>query len=329
MDGKAVMVLMNDPLRVPIEKAVSEYIGQKWTVKDFKDMKDYASHPSAILSNGSYSVFAKFSSAANGLEQFEIELTGLELLSRLSGISTPTPIGIVSVEGGVVMVQESIPSVKRTSRQWREIGRSLARIHKVKGTQYGLASHCYFGPLYQDNRPMEDWATFYAERRVWTRFMGAINSGNMPTDAIRQVEKLITRLPDLCGPDIEPTLLHGDAQKNNFITTENETFVIDPAVYYGHPEIDLAYMDYFEPVPEDVFIGYQELMPIDPGFHERRDLWRVYGWLSRRCGSGRRRTLGQINQRHSEIYITRRDNDEQKIICTKAFIKMVKLTVDE
>jgi fructosamine-3-kinase len=56
--------------------------------------------------------------------------------------------------------------------------------------------------------------------------------------------------------------------------------VIDPAVYYGHPEIDLAHLGIFQDVPEDVFIGYQELLPIDPGFHERRDLWRVPSYLA-------------------------------------------------
>ena len=274
------MLFFHDPVRIPLEKAVSEYIGQKWVIQEFKDLNDLSSHPSALLSNGSYSIFAKFSNAANGLEQFETELAGLKLLSNLSGVLIPTPIGIIQVEGGVILILESVPSVERTSRQWRGIGRSLAQIHKIKGTQYGLESHCYFGPLYQDNRPMDDWATFYIERRVWPRFMGAINSGNMPTTAIHQVEKLISRLPELCGPDVEPTLLHGDAQKNNFITAKNETFVIDPAVYYGNPEIDLAYIDYFEPVPDDVFLGYQEVMPIDPSFGERRDLWRVYGYLA-------------------------------------------------
>ena len=274
------MLFLSEPIRISLEQAVSEYIGQKWKIDSLNDMKDYASHPAALLSNGSYSVFAKFSSAANGLEQFEIESAGLNLLSRLSGVSTPTLIGILKVEGGFVMLTEAISSVERTSHQWREIGRTLARIHKIKGTQYGLESNCYFGPLYQDNRPMQDWGTFYAERRVWPRFMGAINSGQMTSDAIRMVEKLLPRLPALCGPDVEPRLLHGDAQKNNFITAETKTFVIDPAVYYGHPEIDLAYIDYFEPVPEDVFIGYQEEIPIDPGFQERRDLWRIYGYLA-------------------------------------------------
>ena len=56
--------------------------------------------------------------------------------------------------------------------------------------------------------------------------------------------------------------------------------VVDPAVYYGNPEVDLAHVDYFEDVPEDVFLAYEEIMPIDPGFRERRDLWRVPAYLA-------------------------------------------------
>jgi len=243
-------------------------------------MRDFSSHPSAIFSDGTYAVFVKLSQAANGLEQFELELRGLKLLSEFSGVRTPTPIGNVTVEGGVIMVVEAVTAVERTSKQWREIGRTLAQIHRIKGQHYGLDSHCYFGPFYQDNRPLSDWATFYAERRLFPRLMGAVNAGYVPTSAIQQVEKLISRLPNLCGPAVVPTLLHGDAQHHNFISTADGAVVIDPAVYYGHPEIDLAYVDYFHPMPEDVFLGYQEILPIDPGFHERRDLWRIYGYLA-------------------------------------------------
>jgi protein-ribulosamine 3-kinase len=70
---------------------------------------------------------------------------------------------------------------------------------------------------------------------------------------IQPLERLVSRLPELCGPDMVPTLLHGDAQQNNFISSKRGTVVIDPAVYFGHPEMDLAYVDYFQPVPDDVF----------------------------------------------------------------------------
>lgn len=91
---------------------------------------------------------------------------------------------------------------------------------------------------------------------------------------------LISRLPELCGPAVIPTLLHGDAQQNNFLSTASGAVVIDPAVYYGHPEIDLAALDSFQPVPDDVFAAYQEERPLDPGFWERRPLWRVWGYLA-------------------------------------------------
>jgi fructosamine-3-kinase len=279
-NGATLIPLLADSLRIPIEHAVSEYLGGKWTVKQFRDMKDFSSHPSAIFAGDNYSVFVKLNQAANGLEQFETELKSLRLLNQLAGVLTPTPINNVTVEGGVVMVLEAVQSVERTSIQWRQTGQTLAQIHRVKGKAYGLDSHNYFGPFYQDNRPMSDWATFYAERRLFPRLMGAINAGHMPTSAIHQVEKLIVRLPQLCGPEVTPSLLHGDAQHHNFVSTAHGTVAIDPAVYYGHPEIDLAYVDYFHPMPDDVLLGYQELLPIDPGFPERRDLWRVYGYLA-------------------------------------------------
>jgi protein-ribulosamine 3-kinase len=274
------VLLARDPLRMPLEQVVSEHSGRPWTIKEARDMTEFACHPCAILSDGSYSVFAKFSDAVNGSEQFEIELAGLQLLHERSGILTPTPIGISSVTGGCVLVLEAVPAVERTPRRWRDIGQTLARIHKVKGDRFGLESHGYFGPLYQDNTPTRDWPTFYADHRLRPGLRLAIESGNIPSDVIQQVEKIISRLPELCGPEIVPSLLHGDAQQNNIISTATGAVVIDPAVYYGNPEMDLAFIDYFQAVPKDVFDGYREELPIDPGFWERRDLWRLWGYLA-------------------------------------------------
>ncbi len=272
--------LARNPLRIYVERIVSEHIGRHWTIEDARDMTEFACHHAAILSDGSYSVFAKFSEATSGFQQFEIELAGLRLLSERSGVLTPTPIGIVPIADGSILILEGVEAVDRTPRHWRQIGRTLARIHKIKRNWFGLETNGFFGPLYQDNTPMSDWPIFYAERRLWPGLRLAVDSGNLPPDVIRSVETLISRLPGLCGPVIVPSLLHGDAQQNNFISTEMGAVVIDPAVYYGHPEMDLAAIDYFQAVPDDVLAGYQEELPIDPGFWERRDLWRVWGYLA-------------------------------------------------
>ena len=75
-------------------------------------------------------------------------------------------------------------------------------------------------------------------------------------------------------------LLHGDAQQHNFVSTDAGAVVIDVAPYFGHPELDLALVDYFDPVPDDVFDAYRDIAPIDPGFAQRRELWRLFGYLA-------------------------------------------------
>jgi len=276
------MAFLTDQQTSQVEQAVSRQLGRHWHASQRTDLRDLASHPAGILSDGTDAVFVKLSGAANAQDQFACELGALRLLSERSGAQTPKAIDVIAVDGGTMLILEAVQAVERTPHHWREIGRTLARIHAIHGHQFGLATNGYFGPLYQDNRPLRanDWPAFYAERRVWPRLMGAIDAGHIPSDLIRLIERLIQRLPELCGPTVKPTLLHGDAQKNNFISTDAGTVVIDPAPYYGHPEIDLAYMDYFEPVPEYVFDGYRDIRPIDPDFATRRDLWRIYGYLA-------------------------------------------------
>ena len=90
----------------------------------------------------------------------------------------------------------------------------------------------------------------------------------------------IAQVQELSGPQVEPSLLHGDAHQNNCISTDNGAVMIDPAVYYGHPEMDLAYVDFFAPVSDELLQGYQEMAPLDPGLSERRNLWRLPAWLA-------------------------------------------------
>jgi fructosamine-3-kinase len=272
--------LTDDALRLPLEGFISGYLKRPWSVKTSTDLIDFACHPASLLSDGSFSVFAKFSDAPNGSEQFEIELASLRLLTEKSGVLTPLPVGILPVEGGCLLVLEDVHRVERKPPHWRQIGQALGRIHQVKSKRFGFERHGYFGPLRQDNTPTDDWVAFYTERRLIPGLKMAHDSGNLPHYLVKPLECIIAALPDICGPRVIPSLLHGDAQQNNYITSEAGPYVIDPAIHYGHPEMDLAWLDAFQPVPEAVFEGYLEEQPIDPGFWERRPLWRLWGYLA-------------------------------------------------
>jgi len=268
------------PLRTSVEEAVSAYEGHPWRVKSEADLSEFACHRCAIVSDGSFAVFFKFGETSNARAQFATEISGLKTLSTKAGVLVPEPIGIVPVEGGTLLLMEALEAVERGPREWKDVGTTLARIHRVRGDACGLDTNGFFGPLTQDNAPAPTWADFFAQRRLLRLLKTAVDSGHLPLAVSHDVERLIPRLRDLYGPEAPPRLLHGDAQQNNFISTAAGTFVIDPAVYYGNPEIDLALLDAFQPAPDSALAGYQDETPIDPGFFERRDLWRLPLYLA-------------------------------------------------
>jgi fructosamine-3-kinase len=284
---------MDHPLQRPavvreIERVTSAHLGRPWTTHGFTGLDDRASHPCGVLHGEGLSVFAKLDPGPGHGDQFTAELKGLRLIRDVATVATPVPVaeGVLETEAGWLLLLEAIPEVpasERTTAQWESIGRALALTHQVHGQRFGLAEFDgYFGPLHQDNRPVspDRWADFYAGRRLAPLLRSAADSGHLPAGLRLGVEDLITRLPQLCGPEPRPSLLHGDAQQNNFLTTTTEAVLLDVAPYFGHPEIDLALLGYFEPVPDAVFAAYREVTPIDPGFAQRRELWRLFGYLA-------------------------------------------------
>ncbi|MCE7988443.1 MAG: hypothetical protein DYG89_45375 [Caldilinea sp. CFX5] len=280
MHHPSLQRVLSDEVRLPVEQSVSAYLGRAWQVKTVESKHDESSHPAALLADEGYTVFVKLNEGELAVDQLTQEVAGLRLLTREAGVLTPTVIDLLAVAGGALVIMAAVQVVPRSERQWQEMGQALAQIHAVKGSSFGLASHCYWGNFYQDNRPLPDWPTFFWQRRMAPRLQAAIASGHLPTALATQIEQLAERFADRCGPPVPPTLLHGDAHQNNFISTAAGAVLIDPAVYYGHPEVDLAHIDFFAPVPPDFWSGYTAGTPIDPGFVRRRHLWLLPTWLA-------------------------------------------------
>ncbi len=301
------------PVVREIERVASGHLGRPWTAAGFTDLDDRASHPCGVLHGRRFSVFAKLQTGADAARRCAVELRDLDLLRR-AGVATPAPVGTgtVTLPAGCVLLLEAVPETppqQRSAADWRAIGHALAHLHRIHGERFGADADNYFGPLAQDNRPAggrarpgpaggggnaprvprgahpsrgpgDRWADFYAARRLEPLLRYAVDAGHLPEALTRGVERIVARLPDLCGADPRPSLLHGDAQQNNILTGPGGPVLLDPAPYFGHPEVDLAFVDLFGPVPDGVFDGYREAAPIDPGFADRRELWRLSGYLA-------------------------------------------------
>jgi protein-ribulosamine 3-kinase len=158
-------------------------------------------------------------------------------------------------------------------------GQELARMHSTKSDFYGLETDNYIGSLPQKNAPEKDWASFFAENRIKPQLDLAIQSGKLSSAILKNWNRLESELPSIFPPS-KPSLLHGDLWGGNYLFDENGTAVlIDPAVYYGHPEMDLAFTRMFGGFSDEFYRGYESASPIEKGFSKRIPIYNLYPLL--------------------------------------------------
>ncbi len=154
------------------------------------------------------------------------------------------------------------------------LGRGLAALHRIGAPAFGLDQPSYLATLRQDNRPTADGVAFWIEQRVRPLAERAIAAGAMP-DIRADLDRLRAR-PDRFGPSEPPARLHGDLWWGNVIAEAGAPVLIDPAVYGGHREVDLAMLALFGGVPPALIAAYHEVFPLADGWRDRVTLWQLY-----------------------------------------------------
>lgn len=133
-----------------------------------------------------------------------------------------------------------------------------------------------FGSLELPNDPCRTWPEFYAERRLLPLVGIARQRDALSNSGVRAVERVCERMGRLAGPPEPPARLHGDLWTGNVLADQQgRPWLIDPSVYGGHREVDLAMLRLFGAPSERVFDAYQELSPLADGWRERVELWQL------------------------------------------------------
>jgi protein-ribulosamine 3-kinase len=200
-------------------------------------------------------------------------------LRETGALRVPEVVAVTS-EGPPHIVLEWIDQRPRVAQFDESLGRGLAALHSSGAPQFGLDRNNYIGSLPQRNQPQESWPDFYGRERIAPQLELARRSHRIPGKLARKLEQLIETLRDHCGPDAKPARLHGDLWSGNLIADERGLpCLIDPAVYGGHREMDLAMMKLFGGFSARVFDAYLEVAPLAPGHEERVALWQLYPLL--------------------------------------------------
>ena len=195
---------------------------------------------------------------------------------------TQLPVPAVLAEARDLLLIEYIAGESRLDDQSRRhLGELVAGCHRITAPSYGLERDTLTGPLRQPNAPSQAWIPFFRERRLHYMIRVARDSGELPSELETRLWNLDEALESyLIEPD-QPALIHGDIWRTNILVREGRVAgIIDPALYYAHHEIELAYMTLFEGVGKACFAAYQEQIAIDPEFFSvRRHIYNLYPLL--------------------------------------------------
>jgi fructosamine-3-kinase len=213
---------------------------------------------------------------------FPAEARGLEWLAEARALRIPEVLA-VSSPGGTeppFLVLEYLDPARRAPGFDERLGRGLAALHRSGAPSFGLSYDNFIGRLPQVNAPLPDWLTFYRERRLEPGLRRASEAGLVSPRMKRGFEWLLSHLSELTGPEEPPARLHGDLWGGNLhVDDRGEPCLIDPAVYGGHREVDLAMMRLFGGFSARTFSAYDEAYPLAQDHEERVALYQLYPLL--------------------------------------------------
>lgn len=208
-----------------------------------------------------------------------MEAVGLAELMSADGIHIPQVFECGSIDGKQFLILEKIWTLDPQKETWHQLGEQLAKLHQRSNTQFGFEFDNYIGKLKQANTKENNWIDFLINHRMQPMVEMAVNQGDINYVEAKIIEPLFKKLPELL-PSEKPSLLHGDLWSGNYLTGPSyEPVLIDPAVYYGHREMDIAMMHLFGGFSPLVFERYNEIFPLEKGWKERIELNQLYPLL--------------------------------------------------
>ncbi len=271
--------MLPDALRTALEAAIAAATGAPFTIQQATPAPGGCIHSSWVLDSGPSRLFAKVNDASFAAS-FTAEADGLAALGE-AGLRVPRPLAHGAAEGRAFLVLEHLVLAPQGDPGFRELGRSLARLHEHRGEAFGWRRDNFIGLTPQSNPRHASWVEFWQRERLAPQLAAAARNGHRGRVQWlgEQVAEAVPWL--LAGHDPAPSLLHGDLWSGNAgFLADGTPVVFDPAVYHGDAEADLAMTELFGGFPESFYAGYREVRPIAGGYRLRKLLYNLYHVLN-------------------------------------------------
>lgn len=222
------------------------------------------------------SVFVKKNSDQAYPRMFDLEARALEELRNESQFAIPQVIMNGCVEDEAFLILEFLEEGRKEPGFWEDFGAKLAMMHRPVKPAFGWHTDNYMGRLVQANDFEDQWADFFATRRIEPQLKMARESGLLQGDDLRRAARFLEKVESLV-PAEPAALIHGDLWAGNYmVAPDGSPALIDPALHYGHREADIAMMHLFGGFSPEVFEAYNRSYPLEAAWRERLDIHNLY-----------------------------------------------------
>jgi fructosamine-3-kinase len=161
-----------------------------------------------------------------------------------------------------------------------QLAQAMAGLHANTADRFGYGYDVMIGAMPQINEWQYDWLTLFRDKRLLSAGFLAHRAGQLPDEVYDRLRRFCENLPDFIGEPVRPALLHGDFWSGNVLSWRGKPVaLIDPALYYGHPEMDLAFSTMFGGMGAGFIESYATLAELPAGYHERFAIWNLWPLL--------------------------------------------------
>ena len=262
--------------KTTVEEILSQKFGNEVSILSTSSVGGGSINDTYQIQTTTGAFFVKKNIASLFPGMFEKEAKGLKALEEAHEIDVPEVVVLGSKADESFLVLNFIQSAAKQSGFWEDFGQRLAKLHKHSQNHFGLDHDNYIGSLPQSNNFHDTWPDFFREERLEAQVKLARNNGRIDREAVTAFERFYLKLDELF-PEEPPAFLHGDLWGGNFMVSEKGwAVIIDPAVYYGHREMDLAMSQLFGGFDTDFYSSYNRASPLENGWQQRMDYCNLY-----------------------------------------------------
>lgn len=226
--------------------------------------------------------FMKLNDARRYPRMLEKEANALTFMKGKTQLCIPDVIMAGEADGMQYLVLEWLEAHNKSKNFWKNFGEGLVTLHRQTQDSFGWTEDNYVGSLHQSNLPASTWSLFYAGQRILPLVKQLCVNGHMTSQDMQLSEKLCDRLDGLF-PKEPPALLHGDLWSGNFMPCTKGPAIYDPAIYYGHREMDLGMSLLFGGFADEFYDVYENAWPLEKGWRQRIPLTQLYPLLVHAC----------------------------------------------